>query len=99
MFMLAAWISGCASTEESEESKGSEPAQTVETGCAACMYDMEGSKGCETAVKIDGMAYLVKGAGIDAHGAGLCDGVKKAKVAGSIGGSAFKATSFELVDE
>ena len=47
-------------------------------------------------MKIDGKPYLVTGADVNAHGAGLCASAKKAKVAGKIEGDKFVATSFEL---
>ncbi len=72
------------------------PARIVEAGCAGCMFKMEGASGCELAVRIDGKPYLVTGAGVDAHGAGLCSSAKGAKVVGEIEGDKFVATSFEL---
>jgi len=71
-------------------------ARTVEAGCASCIFNMEGVSGCKLAVKIDGKPYLVTGADVDAHGAGLCSSAKKAKVVGEIEGDKFVATSFEL---
>ncbi len=71
-------------------------ARTVEAGCASCIFNMEGVRGCKLAVKIDGKPYLVTGADVDAHGAGLCSSAKKAKVVGKIEGDKFVATSFEL---
>ncbi|MFB3118393.1 MAG: DUF6370 family protein, partial [Myxococcota bacterium] len=66
------------------------------SGCASCIYEMEGVAGCQLAVKIDGKPYLVTGADVNAHGAGLCASAKKAKVAGKIEGDKFVATSFVL---
>ncbi len=71
-------------------------ARTVEAGCASCIFYMGGVRGCKLAVKIDGKPYLVTGADVDAHGAGLCSSAKKAKVVGKIDGDKFVATSFEL---
>ncbi len=71
-------------------------ARTVEAGCASCIFNMEGVEGCKLAVKIDGKPYLVTGADVDAHGAGLCSSAKKAKVIGKIEGDKFVATSFVL---
>ncbi len=73
----------------------------VEAGCATCVYDMQGVKGCKLAVKIDGKAYLVTGTEIDDHGdahgpAGLCVTARKAVVTGKVEGEKFVATSFEL---
>ncbi len=76
-------------------------ARTVEAGCATCIFNMEGVRGCKLAVKIDGKPYLVTGAEIDdqgdAHGpAGLCVTARKALVSGKVEGEKFVATSFEL---
>ncbi len=71
-------------------------ARTVEAGCATCIFNMEGVRGCKLAVRIDGEPYLVTGADVDAHGAGLCSSAKEAKVVGQIEGDKFVATSFEL---
>jgi len=73
----------------------------VEAGCATCVYDMRGVKGCKLAVKIDGKAYLVTGTEIDDHGdahgpTGLCVTARKAAVTGKVEGEKFVATSFEL---
>ncbi len=71
-------------------------ARIVEAGCGGCIFNMEGVEGCKLAVKIDGKPYLVTGADINAHGAGLCASAKKAKIAGKIEGDNFVATSFVL---
>ena len=70
--------------------------RTVEAGCASCIFNMKGVTGCQLAVKIDGKPYLVTGADVDAHKAGLCGAAKEAKVAGKVEGGKFVATSFEL---
>jgi hypothetical protein len=68
--------------------------QLVETGCAGCIYQMSGATGCELAVKIDGKAYKVTGANIDAHQ--FCTKAKTALVSGRIEGDRFIATKFEV---
>lgn len=70
--------------------------RTVEAGCATCIYDMAGVEGCRLAVKLDGKPYLVTGAEVDAHGAGLCSAPRTAKVTGKIQGDKLVATSFSL---
>jgi len=70
--------------------------RNVEAGCGSCIFGMEGVMGCKLAVKIDGKPYLVTGADVNAHKAGLCGSVKMAKVVGEIEGDKFVATSFEL---
>lgn len=54
-------------------------------------------QGCKLAIKIDGRPYLVTGAGVDAHKAGLCSAAQKADVRGRIEGDQFVAVKFELV--
>lgn len=76
-------------------------AQTIEAGCAMCIYKMEGVEKCSLALKIDGKPYLVEGASIfdhgDAHAAdGLCKSARQAVVKGKIENGKFVATQFEL---
>lgn len=101
-------LSACSSTPETEEpakqpkaqpAATSDPSgsQTAEAGCGSCIFKMPGVKGCKLAVKVEGKAYLVKGANIKAHKAGLCSGSKQAKLEGKVEGDAFVVTSFELL--
>ena len=83
-------LAGCA------DSTTAAPVQTVDAGCAMCIYKIEGSTTCETAIKLDGKAYLVEGGGLDAHAAGLCSAEKKAEVIGKLEGGKFIATSVKL---
>ena len=76
--------------------------QTVEAGCATCIYDMKDVEGCKLAVKIDGKAYLVSGKTMDdlgdAHAAdGLCNIARKAEVTGKLEGDRFVATKMALL--
>ena len=69
-------------------------------GCALCIFEMDVDD-CVLGVKIDGVAYLVKGKGIDdlgdAHASdGLCSIAREAVVAGKVKDNRFVATSFEL---
>ena len=84
--------SGAAATTVAEASA----TRIVEAGCASCIFGKEGAEGCQLAVSMDDKTYLVEGADIDAHRAGLCRASKKAKVAGRIEGEKFVATTFEL---
>lgn len=68
----------------------------VETGCGKCMYKLDGVTSCSLAVKIDGKAYLVSGADVDARSAGLCGASKQAEVAGKIVDGKYIASSFKL---
>ena len=73
-------------------------ALTVDAGCASCQFDMAGTKGCQLAVKINGKPYLVSGASVDAHSAGLCKAVKKAKCSGKVTGTTIATTSFKIIE-
>jgi hypothetical protein len=71
--------------------------QTLEVGCGSCTYHIAGVESCTLAVKIDGKPYLVEGANVDAHKAGLCSKTgTQALVSGRIEGDKFIATKFEL---
>ena len=65
-----------------------------------CIFDMDVDD-CVLGVRIDGIAYLVTGKGIDnfgdAHASdGLCKTAREAIVAGKVKDDRFAATSFEL---
>jgi len=68
--------------------------RTAEIGCANCVFHEKGAKGCELAVKVDGKAYLVKGATVKGHE--WCEKTMNATVAGAIEGDRFIATSFDV---
>ncbi len=75
--------------------------QTVEVGCAMCIYEMEGIDKCTLAVKIDSTPYLVEGVEIhelgDAHAEdGLCLIAREAVVEGKLEGDEFIATKVEF---
>lgn len=77
-------------------------ARVLEAGCARCIFDMPGAKGCELAVKLDGRAYLVKGTSIDDHGDahaadGLCMKARSARTTGKLDGAHFVAERLELL--
>lgn len=70
--------------------------RTVEVACGSCIFAMPGVKGCTLAVKLDGKAYLVTGAGsVDAHQ--FCSAARKALVSGRIEGDRFVASRFEVL--
>lgn len=75
----------------------------AEVGCAGCIYDKEGVKGCKTAVKIDDKVYMVKAGTkdgeLDAHKTGLCKAGKKATLTGKVVGDEFVANKIELKKE
>jgi len=73
----------------------------VEAACGECQFGMPG-KGCDLAVRMDGQSYFVDGAGIDDNGDahaqdGLCNAVRKARVAGEVRDGRFIASAFELL--
>jgi len=99
---LALMMVGCGE-QEAQQTETSIPnvinaalTQTVEAGCASCTYKMAGVEGCQLAVKIADKPYLVSGANVDAHEAGLCAAPKQAKIAGAIADDKFVAATFEL---
>ncbi|MGZ5197133.1 MAG: DUF6370 family protein [Kaistella sp.] len=74
----------------------------VEAACGQCQFDMQGKKGCDLAVRIDGKSYFVEGTKIDDHGdahsqEGFCNAVRKAEVTGEVKGEKFVATSFKVL--
>ena len=71
-------------------------AQTLEVGCAGCVFHMPGAEGCQLAAKVDGKTYLVTGVEMPGHESGLCDRSREADVAGKIEGDTFVASSFTL---
>ena len=76
--------------------------QTVEAGCATCIYEMKDVTGCKLAVKIDGKTYLVSGKTMDdlgdAHADdGLCSIARKAEVTGKLDGDRFVVTKMALL--
>ena len=101
--VAACFTMGCKTTQRSTSAQAprASPSQTVEAGCASCIFHMEGVVGCKLAVRIDGKPYLVTGSDIDDHGDahaadGLCNAAGRAVVEGEIDGGRFVATGFEL---
>ena len=101
----ALFLVGCKKSDETTTKAPAADAattQTVEAGCATCIYDMKDVTGCKLAVKIDGKAYLVSGKSIDdlgdAHAEdGLCNIARKAEVTGKLEGDRFVATQMALL--
>lgn len=74
----------------------------VETSCGQCKFGLKSKKGCDLAIRVDGLSYFVDGTKIDDHGDahgkdGFCEVIKKAEVTGEIVGDRFKSTAFKLV--
>jgi hypothetical protein len=77
--------------------------QVVEIACGECMFKMAG-KGCDLALRINGVPYFVDGRTIDDFGDahaddGFCNAIRKATVTGEIVNGRFKAKSIQLVDD
>jgi hypothetical protein len=74
---------------------------TLDASCGSCNFKMA-KKGCFLAIKKDGVAYEVKGTGLDDHGDahaadGFCLAVRRARVQGRIENGFFVASYFELL--
>ena len=73
----------------------------VEASCGQCQFGLK-APGCDLAVRIDGKAYFVEGAGIDDYGNahaedGFCNAVREATVTGEIRDGRFQPKSFVLL--
>ncbi len=66
----------------------------VDAGCASCVFHMPGVQSCKVAVMVDGQAYFVSGANVDAHQ--YCSGPKQVVVSGNIEEDWFVATAFQV---
>lgn len=75
--------------------------ETVEAGCAMCLFAMEGVRGCIWAVHIDGKPYLAEGNLPRYHEAhapdGMCNVMRQAVVSGELVHSKFVAQTFDLM--
>jgi hypothetical protein len=79
----------------------SQRVDTLEASCGSCNFQMP-KKGCFLAVKVKGVAYEVKGTGLDDHGDahakdGFCMAVRKARVQGKLEQGYYVANYFELL--
>jgi hypothetical protein len=107
--LLAAMVGACSSAPPRAETAGAGmdasvgvelTDQVVETGCAMCMFGMNGLADCQTAIRVDGKVYLVRGSGVpdaEDHSTGLCHAIQKARVTGRLVGDKFVASSFSLL--
>ena len=76
--------------------------QTLEAGCASCIFEMQEVTGCKLALRMNDRSHLVRGFGIDDFGDahaddGLCNTSRTASVLGRIEGDWFVATEFKLL--
>lgn len=88
----------------SQNKKEAPKTQVVEAACGQCQFGIEGKKGCDLAVRINGKSYFVEGTKIDDHGdahgkGGMCSAIRQAKVAGEIVNDKYVVTSFHLLPE
>ncbi|MEO6539890.1 MAG: DUF6370 family protein [Ferruginibacter sp.] len=79
------------------------PIQTVEVSCGKCKLGLPG-KTCDMAIRFDGHAYYVDGAGIDSFGDahahdGMCNAIRKAEVQGQLVDNRFKISYIKLLPE
>ena len=70
--------------------------QSVEVGCAMCIYDMSGVSGCTLAAVVDDRPMLVSGVDVNLHEHGLCSGSGRAVVSGRVEGDELVATGFRI---
>lgn len=75
--------------------------QIADVACGQCKFHLPG-KSCDLAVRINGKAYFVDSANIDAYGDahakdGFCNAVRKAAVQGEIVNNRFVVTYLRLV--
>lgn len=95
---------GALSTQAQEKKANTETPQVVEASCGQCKFGMKSQKGCDLAVRINGVPYFVTGTSIDKFGDahaddGFCNAIRKAKVTGKVEDNKFVATSFTLLPE
>ena len=104
--VLVSFLTGVAFAQSAVKTNVPDPdkkIQVVETSCGKCKFSLAG-KSCDLAVRIDGKAYYVEGAGIDDFGDahahdGFCNAIRKAEVQGEVVGNKFKVTYFKLLPE
>ena len=70
--------------------------ETVEVGCAMCVYDMDGVSSCRLAAKVGDNPVLVSGVEVDLHDHGLCEACGTAVMSGHLDGDMLVATSVEM---
>jgi hypothetical protein len=102
---LAFCITSSAATAQATEKKTNTPDATkkivsAEASCGKCKFGLPG-KTCELAVRIDGNAWYVDGAGIDDFGDahakdGFCNAIRKADVQGELVNDKFRVSYFKL---
>ena len=96
-------LSGCsqnaetaADTDAPSTTLVSLSSESVEVGCAMCVYDIDGVTSCQLAANVGGNPMLVSGAEVDLHEHGLCEDTGMAVVSGRVDGDMFVATTVEM---
>ena len=93
-------VTGCGLSSPPEASNALVD-QQVTAGCALCLYQHEGVKGCLWAVEVGGGVYPVSGPLPEDHQAhgpeGMCVMHRRAIVTGEVRHGQFFATQFDLV--
>ena len=70
---------------------------SAEVGCADCIYNVDGVKGCDKiATKVNGQTLLVSGVDFNFHDAGLCSKAKQASLTGVVKDGEFVASNLTL---
>lgn len=96
--LCAAWlVIGCSQApKDTGVHPGALKDQTVEVGCAQCVYHMSGVQACEMAAVVNGQPMLLTGVEVDLHEHGLCSGAAEAVVSGRVVDGELVATELEI---
>ena len=98
--LLASSLVGCAENGSPQTTPSiTLTDRVVEVGCGQCMFGLD-RPGCETAIRVDGVAYLASGMNIpdaEDHATRMCETIQQARVSGTTAGPEFVATSFVLL--
>ncbi|MHC5002689.1 MAG: DUF6370 family protein [Planctomycetota bacterium] len=70
--------------------------ETVDAGCAMCIYELPGAEQCLPAIVIDGRPVLVTGIEIDLHEHDMCTESRSVVVTGEIRDGSFVAKQFDI---
>ncbi len=96
-------LGACGQSEKTTQAPDNQPSgvvtlrtETVEVGCASCVYGMPGVQGCKLAAVVNNNTILVTGTDLDLHDHDLCSVSKDAVVSGTVDGDTMVVTSIEL---
>lgn len=98
--ITASAVSAQATEKKTSTLDSAKKILTTEAACGKCKFGLPG-KTCELAVRMDGKAWYVDGAGIDDFGDahandGLCNAIRKADVQGELVKDKFRVSYFKL---